>query len=117
MSERPGRRHRCRVLLLAQELLPAPYISPDGGWAWLSWVSEASTFVSTVKEKLEPTVRELECQALAVQCLAEIQALGGQVGFTHCSNFCLILLNYELSDEGRDNQDIPPVQKSKLLPV
>ena len=35
MLERPSRRHRCRVLLLHQELLPTPGISSDGGRTWL----------------------------------------------------------------------------------
>ena len=30
---------------------------------------------------------KLESRALAAQCLAEVQALVGQVGCTHCSHF------------------------------
>ena len=92
MPERPGRRHRCRVLLLAQELLPAPGISSDGGWAWfllgLGLVVRGQ--YPCVKGEGEVGARcegELDCQALAGQCLAEVQALGCQVGFIHCSHF------------------------------
>ena len=81
MPERPGRSHRCRVLLLSQELLPAPGISPDGGWAWFRLglglgVRGQHLCVKGKGEVGAHCEGELECQALAAQYLAEIQALG-----------------------------------------
>ena len=82
----------CGVLLLAQKLFPAPGIPPDGGWAWfllgLGLVVRGQH--PCVKVEGEVGARcegKLEYQALAGQCLAEVQALDGQVGFTHCSHF------------------------------
>ena len=120
MPERPSRRHRCRALLLLEELFPAPGISSDGGRAWLLLGGSLGLGVQghhpCVKGEGEAGADhegELEAGALAAQCLAKLQALGCQLSPTHCSHF-RILLNYELSVEGPDNQDILPVQKSKL---
>ena len=54
----------------------------------LAWVSRATT--PCVKGEGEAGANhkgELESRALAAQCLAEVQALDCQVGFTHCSHF------------------------------
>ena len=55
---------------------------------YLTWMSEVSTFVSREKEKLEPIVREnLNAKPRLLSVWQEVQALVGQVGFTHCSHF------------------------------
>ena len=57
------------------------------------FLSKANSFESKEKEKPEAKVWE-NLKALAIQRLAEFQALGCQVRLTHCSHF-FILLNSE----------------------
>ena len=57
------------------------------------FLSKSNSFESKEKEKHEAKVRE-NLKVLALQCLAEFQALGCQVTLTHCSHF-FILLNKE----------------------
>ena len=87
-------RWRCRVPFLVQENFPAPGIPPEGGWAGLllEWNLGLDVQAQPPCVQGEGEVRahgegELESRALAAQCLAEVQALGCQVGFTHCSHF------------------------------
>ena len=50
------------------------------------FLSKSNSFESKEKEKHEAKVRE-NLKVLALQCLAEFQALGCQVTLTHCSHF------------------------------
>ena len=103
-----GRRLKQRGLFPFQEFLPSPGISSKGGWFWLllNWLlsfgSQGRGGVQGKGEAGADSEGELESQTLACQCLAEVQTLGGQGGFTftHCSHFGVVL-NYELSEDAR----------------
>ena len=103
-----GRRLKQRGLFPFQEFLPSPGISSKGGWFWLllNWLLsfgfQGRRGVQGKGEAGADSEGELESQTLACQCLAEVQTLGGQGGFTftHCSHFGVVL-NYELSEDAR----------------
>ena len=87
--------------LLGKKLFSAFCISFQGRWAFpfLDPCGQACLALLGVQREGEGGADgdgELEVLALAGQCLAEVQALGGQRGvrLTHSSHFCL-LLNYQ----------------------
>ena len=94
-----GRRLKQGGLFPFQEFLPSPGISSEGGWfrlllKWiLSFGVQGRGGVQGKGEAGADSEGELESQTLACQCLAEVQTLGGQGGFTftHCSHFGVLL--------------------------
>ena len=88
------RRHKVELLL--QKLFFAPCISTNCRRAWLLLllglvVQGQLLWVKGESKARSQSEGELESIALAIQRLAEFQALGCQVSLTHCSHFWILL--------------------------